>query len=368
MEEQHLIVLILGWLVLLLTDVLRRLATVRRLAERSAAAADEAVGSEPVLPPLALGELASAVRSIRSLVADERLIDAGALCVRVQTAIAAAPAGSSEAAAARRSLGGELRPGLTAKELVRRHASLSDALRSSFGGERGGWRCVKDEGATRAFVKRTDDGLIWAKTEGEVDAPMMDVIGILNETDLYAHWYPAAIGSSTIAQVGRAEKCFRIVFEIKVPFLGEVQYDMVSAIYGADALASAGAFVVCGADARQADWPTTPFPPPPAPGRRQKQEALSLVLRPAAGGRRALVSLSIAVRPQPVVAALPHWVFDFVICAILGKVFKTIQEVAARMRAAPDTDRHAVAIRANRAFYQDFLAPRVAAAAKLHSA
>ena len=53
-------------------------------------------------------------------------------------------------------------------------------------------------------------------------------------------------------------------------------------------------------------------------------------------------------------AALPHWVFDFVICAILGKVFKTIQEVAARMRAAPDTDRHAVAIRANRAFYQDF--------------
>ena len=94
---------------------------------------------------------------------------------------------------------------------------------------------------------------------------------------------------------------------------------------------------------------------------------MSLVLRPAAGGRRALVSLSIAVRPQPVVAALPHWVFDFVICAILGKVFKTIQEVAARMRAAPDTDRHAVAIRANRAFYQDFLAPRVAAAAKLHS-
>ena len=142
---------------------------------------------------------------------------------------------------------------------------------------------------------------------------------------------------------------------------------MVSAIYGADALASAGAFVVCGADARQADWPTTPFPPPPAPGRRQKQEALSLVLRPAAGGRRALVSLSIAVRPQPVVAALPHWVFDFVICAILGKVFKTIQEVAARMRAAPDTDRHAVASKANRAFYQDFLAPRVAAAAKLHS-
>ena len=57
MEEQHLIVLILGWLVLLLTDVLRRLATVRRLAERSAAAADEAVGSEPGCLHSALGEL-----------------------------------------------------------------------------------------------------------------------------------------------------------------------------------------------------------------------------------------------------------------------------------------------------------------------
>ena len=208
----------------------------------------------------------------------------------MQTAIAAAPAGSSEAAAARRSLfGGELRPGLTGEGArAPPRASLADALRSSFGGERGGWRCVKDEGATRAFVKRTDDGLIWAKTEGEVDAPMMDVIGILNETDLYAHWYLAAIGSSTIAQVGRAEKCFRIVFEIKVPFLGEVQYDMVSAIYGADALASAGAFVVCGADARQADWPTTPFaaagarPPPKAggleprpPGRRRAAAARS---------------------------------------------------------------------------------------------
>ena len=32
MEEQHLIVMILGWLVLLLFDVTRRLATVRRLA------------------------------------------------------------------------------------------------------------------------------------------------------------------------------------------------------------------------------------------------------------------------------------------------------------------------------------------------
>ena len=117
---------------------------------------------------------------------------------------------------------------------------------------------------------------------------MMDVIGILNETDLYAHWYPAAIGSSTIAQVGRAEKCFRIVFEIKVPFLGEVQYDMVSAIYGADALASAGAFVVCGADARQADWPTTPFPPPPAPAAAKSRRPC----RSSSGRRRAAAARS----------------------------------------------------------------------------
>ena len=67
-----------------------------------------------------------------------------------------------------------------------------------------------------------------------------------------------------------------------------------------------------------------------------------------------------------VVAALPHWVFDFVICAILGKVFKTIQEVAGGCARRPTPT--ATRWRSGQPrFYQDFLAPRVAAAAKLHS-
>ena len=126
---------------------------------------------------------------------------------------------------------------------------------------------------------------------------MMDVIGILNETDLYAHpQFPAAIGSSTIAQVGRAEKCFRIVFEIKVLFL-VVQYDMVSAIYGADA--------------PRAPAPSSSAAPTRArptgrrrPSCRRRRPAAAKSRRPCprppagGGGRRALVSLSIAW-PQP---------------------------------------------------------------------
>ena len=81
-----------------------------------------------------------------------------------------------------------------------------------------------------------------------------------------------------------------------------------------------------------------------------------------------MVSLAIAVKPQPVVAALPHWVFDLVVSLILGRVFRQIQATAAAMRAAPDDNLHAVAIKANRKFYQEFLAPRVAAAARAQAA
>ena len=58
-----------------------------------------------------------------------------------------------------------------------------------------------------------------------------------------------------------------------MPLFGAFEYDMLLHAYGADCLAAAGSFIVCGRSARQRDWPAVVFPRAPPGGGRQASTA-----------------------------------------------------------------------------------------------
>ena len=79
-----------------------------------------------------------------------------------------------EMAQAAAALEEEVRPGMSAGELERRHAECRDTLRLLRGvaeggdGGGGGWKLLSGRDSTRTFVRRGADGMVWAKATGEV--------------------------------------------------------------------------------------------------------------------------------------------------------------------------------------------------------
>ena len=122
------------------------------------------------LDPNDRGQLMDAVRAMRTHAAEDQLLDAGALLQLLRRAIAAAP-GSRAAAAATAALKEEVRPGMDAAELARRHAECDETLRllrrdAAEGG--GDWQRLSQHGGTSTFVRRGADGTLWARAAGEV--------------------------------------------------------------------------------------------------------------------------------------------------------------------------------------------------------
>ena len=122
------------------------------------------------LDPNDRGQLLDAVRAMRTHAAEDQLLDAGALLLLLRRAIAAAP-GSRAAAAATAALKEEVRPGMDAAELARRHAECVDTLRllrRDTAEGSGDWQRLADHGGTATFVRRGEDGVLWARATGEV--------------------------------------------------------------------------------------------------------------------------------------------------------------------------------------------------------
>ena len=67
--------------------------------------------------------------AIKAHAAEDRLLDAGELLLRVRAAIARQPRAGAAAAAARALEAEEARPGLSFSELRRRHADVKETLR-----------------------------------------------------------------------------------------------------------------------------------------------------------------------------------------------------------------------------------------------
>ena len=325
------------------------------------------------LDPNDRGQLLDAVRAMRTHAAEDQLLDAGALLLLLRRAIAAAP-GSRAAAAATAALKEEVRPGMGAAELARRHAECDETLRllSRDAAEGGGgdWQRLSQHGGTSTFVRRGADGMLWARATGEVGGngaappvPLFRVLALFRHCELFSCWWPFCVESATLAAPGQCERLFRVVLHVAVPLFGAFEYDMLLHAYGADCLATAGSFIVCGRSARQRDWPNVAFPRRPPGGGRQEIAALRLRVTPLAGGRtHASLTYAIDPRRAPAAAALPSWVVNWLVSHAVGSVFTALAACARRMHDRPHASEHVDAIAAEPAFYQGWLAPRVAAA------
>ena len=324
------------------------------------------------LDPNDRGQLLDAVRAMRKHAAEDQLLDAGALLLLLRRAIAAAP-GSRAAAAATAALEEEVRPGMDAAELARRHAECDETLRllrrdAAEGG--GDWQRLSQHGGTSTFVRRGADGMLWARATGEVGGsgaappvPLFRVLALFRHCELFSCWWPFCVESATLSAPGQCERLFRVVLHVAVPLFGAFEYDMLLHAYGADCLTTAGSFIVCGRSARQRDWPNVAFPRRPPGGGRQEIAALRLRVTPLAGGRtHASLTYAIDPRRAPAAAALPSWVVNWLVSHAVGSVFTALAACARRMHDRPHASEHVDAIAAEPAFYQGWLAPRVAAA------
>ena len=219
-------------------------------------------------------------------------------------------------------------------------------------------------------MRRGADGMLWARATGEVGGsgaappvPLFRVLALFRHCELFSCWWPFCVESATLSAPGQCERLFRVVLHVAVPLFGAFEYDMLLHAYGADCLTTAGSFIVCGRSARQRDWPNVAFPRRPPGGGRQEIAALRLRVTPLAGGRTH-ASLTYAINPRraPAAAALPSWVVNWLVSHAVGSVFTALAACARRMHDRPHASEHVDAIAAEPAFYQGWLAPRVAAA------
>ena len=86
-------------------------------------------------------------------------------------------------------------------------------------------------------------------------------------------------------------------------------------------------------------------------------------MQPRPGGATfGAIAVAVDLGKSPAVALAPQWVIDWVISHVTGKIFAEQAALARRMRAEPGESAHLRAVAADPAFYQGWLAPRVAAA------
>ena len=90
---------------------------------------------------------------------------------------------------------------------------------------------------------------------------------------------------------------------------------------------------------------------------------MRVLVQPRPGGATfGAIAVAVDLGKSPAVALAPQWVIDWVISHVTGKIFAEQAALARRMRAEPGESAHLRAVAADPAFYQGWLAPRVAAA------
>ena len=269
--------------------VLLVLSVLARRRQHTVVETEPPLFTDDDVPALRPSELGAAIAALKQHAREHALLEAGALLRQVRRAVETSPS-TPATMAARAALEGEVSPGLTADELARRHAECLHTLQLlEPSATATGWRELSSHGGHICYVRRTADGVVWAKATSELrGVRLADLITIFRQTDLFDLWYPRCVASENLKIPGAVERLFRMVVELRLPVLGAISYDLIPHAYGVDALESCGAMLMCGRSARPEDWPdSASWPPPPKGGFRQELNALRLMLQPKAGGAAA---------------------------------------------------------------------------------
>jgi len=305
-------------------------------------------------PPLESAELLSGIKEVQTLMAQDRLLAAGALLERVKAGITLSPGEQKSMRAS-----AELGP--WSDKLAARYSTLNERIASLMndGDGTSAWKSVFDRGGTRTFVKReTGSSLLQIKCESDLSGMRFEhFLATARETHLYHTWFPNTQTSETLQKASRLERVFRNVQCVKLPLVAEIRYDVLLHCFACDAMEERGFFVVSGRSPSQADLPDVPFPPPES-GKRIPLDGLVVILEPdlSAGAERMKATMQISFDESRM--PMPRWVIDFVASAVVSRIF-TSQADKARDLQKSQAPEHADAIAADPDFYANWLPARV---------
>jgi len=102
----------------------------------------------------------------------------------------------------------------------------------------------------RVFHRGEEDGACELKVEGVVHAPVMALMGMVYEVELYGDVFGFVKGVEVLAETGEMEKAVRVGFAAPWPLAGR---EMAAFAYAVDDLDEGGAVVVVLRDVREGD-------------------------------------------------------------------------------------------------------------------
>jgi hypothetical protein len=99
---------------------------------------------------------------------------------------------------------------------IQRDAAAINQIRHAIG-QSGDWDFVRESDGIRTNSRREGDSTISIRIEGVVQSPLLQLLVILHEIDLYPQWYPQLIGAEQLAQLSTFRKIVRFRFNAPWP-------------------------------------------------------------------------------------------------------------------------------------------------------
>ena len=218
------------------------------------------------------------------------------------------------------------------------------------------------------FYRREADGSLSVKLDGELkDVPLFEQICVLKEVDLHYLWAPFCSSSMTIADLDKIDTVGW--FLIGMPNFGIARDGCFRAI-GCDCIEDDGTILLTAQGiqdrkhnaARPDDTFLSDDPIiqkleiPPVPKRKgsgrmtiKKFEALIQITSPTSAHTRIVANV------DPNLSFLPQSLLEFVMKHMAGVLLAKLQGAAKKVTKHPVNNEHAKRMRAEKAFYQDWL-------------
>jgi len=128
-----------------------------------------------------------------------------------------------------------------------------------------GWTKTYDSNGIQTFYRHEGNTPIHSlRMEGLINAPIFDVLAVLNEADLYSTWVPMMKESVILQNTSRYGKVCYMRIELPWPMWAR---DLLLVAYGVDMLDRDSILVIC-----RSPLPSEPFPNPPVPNKHVRME------------------------------------------------------------------------------------------------
>lgn len=210
-------------------------------------------------------------------------------------------------------------------------------------------------GITTSY-RREPNGTLSLKLEGELnDVPLFEQLAVLREIDFYSLWAPFMTESKTLMQVNKIELLGW--FKIAVPIFGLVR-DAVFHAFGCDCMKEDGTIMLVAEsieaeNAKNLGLCKVPEAPKGIGKARifiHSFSGLVEVKSPVSARTRLIANLDPKI-------ALPQALIDFAMKKMAGILLYVMQKMSKKVVKDPICS-HAVRIREDREFYQDWLLPK----------